>query len=1318
MAINTWLGTDGTNPTHWSVAANWSDGVPTDDDDVIIPDCTGIGTCTIDGSSDVSCGSFELKNSGAFDMNGNGLILKGKNANNRMIDLGSTITSATWDGTVSFIPDAASGTFRIFTGTNATQTLGAVVVNKAGTTMQLRTGFKCSSLTITAGTFDTYSTDNNALTVTGVTDIDGTLTCNDSTIICTGNVHGAGTINFMTSDFTANDNLSCQNLNVGTAAIDTADQFGSTSDDGGATIIATGAASISCKRFHAKACTPSTMTVTLDGSTHTSAINMLAGTLYHLIVNSSGTKTLSTNTTVGGNLTITAGTLTTGADKALTVGTLGAAGQEGVIVDGTLTLNGSTCILTNLAGTGTLNAPTTTITIRDRAEAGTYAGRAIDVNNMTVNNDLKIELTSSKAQDLDLGDDKVHDLTINNDTDARQNYLGGNCSIDGDLIITRGIFNTFNRVFEADGDCTIAADGTLDANTNGGQALTLGSLTIESGGICNATRTTTTITGGGHCFTDKGTFTHNDGKVEFTVTGDNAYIGDSSTQETVFYDLFPEVEAGYHLAIYKTITVARELHINTDRLFKINCGSRAVTLKLGTSSSAGEIHQDGGGFQFASNTSNVAKIMAVDTSGLNPWINVAGYNIDWDSGGSGSDVELENGNYNGTTTTGGGGVTVKLTGDMEFDEVTISAGDKLDLNGQRLFSSDILNCGAGGVLDLTGGSFLLHDRCNWNGTGNDDILTDSNTVIWNTSSDAIAVNTTAVDNGGRLQGVFITDSSAHSIPYYGGLVCSKLIVMSGLDTVDGTNNPINCTDLTVPTGATLNGRGSTITVSGDWTSSGGLIGKSAFDFDGASGLINAGNDSSIDNIFAGGGTMEAWINVDGDGETGSGRIFSKNWDLRTYGHSGDTVNIEFSQFFASGKYQFQTGAVLTTGKWHHIAMTYNDADPANRATLYVDGKSVPLTTSVDTGVGAATDDSSTDLVIGNVAADNKTLEGIIAMIRMFGDVRTQSEIRADMFNKFADMVNTGDLELMYQFDEGTGTSVADVSAESNTGTITLGSSSWAGGGGYTLGTSTLTMAKTGTQYIYGKSGLWLNNLTVNNGSTTKLSLWNGNSNHQGNLITVGTGIFESDNNETVYLRNAGDTITVGTSATGIVGIHAFITALGGGSLSFPACSVKTLTLEGSGDTVSGGGDMIFTSKLQIKNGTEFSCNGKSHTAYTVDLDGTGRINLNGASLTFSSAAGLTSETNSTIAAANTTITGVVGKSIFESQNNFKIVGTCENLNVTNEELRVTGRVINCTGDIIQQHPTIDANQQLDYDTADDRDVMMGRDLDKNTELVT
>ena len=82
-----------------------------------------------------------------------------------------------------------------------------------------------------------------------------------------------------------------------------------------------------------------------------------------------------------------------------------------------------------------------------------------------------------------------------------------------------------------------------------------------------------------------------------------------------------------------------------------------------------------------------------------------------------------------------------------------------------------------------------------------------------------------------------------------------------------------------------------------------------------------------------------------------------------------------------------------------------------------------------------------------------------------------------------------------------------------------------------------------------------------------------------------------------------------------------------------------------------------------------------------------------------------------------TVSGSTAGTNFKSQNNFSVVGKIENLDVTNEELKVTGQVINCTGDIHQYFPTIDHSQQLDADTADDRDVRLGRDLDKNTELI-
>ncbi len=77
------------------------------------------------------------------------------------------------------------------------------------------------------------------------------------------------------------------------------------------------------------------------------------------------------------------------------------------------------------------------------------------------------------------------------------------------------------------------------------------------------------------------------------------------------------------------------------------------------------------------------------------------------------------------------------------------------------------------------------------------------------------------------------------------------------------------------------------------------------------------------------------------------------------------------------------------------------------------------------------------------------------------------------------MANVGNLVLFYQFDEGTGTYVKDRSQGPTTvrGTITAGSSAWAGRGEWHQETSTLFMnASYGTQNIKFISGIWFTNL--------------------------------------------------------------------------------------------------------------------------------------------------------------------------------------------------------------------------------------------------
>ena len=133
--------------------------------------------------------------------------------------------------------------------------------------------------------------------------------------------------------------------------------------------------------------------------------------------------------------------------------------------------------------------------------------------------------------------------------------------------------------------------------------------------------------------------------------------------------------------------------------------------------------------------------------------------------------------------TGTGGCSIQLTGDCKFVQVTIGANCIFDVNGQRMEASSQMNANGGGIFDLTGGSFLKTQRVNFSGSGNDDVLTDGNTVIWNTAGTGISTVAAAMDNSGVLQGTFIFDASGHKLDNT-AFVGSKVIIMEGLTTSD------------------------------------------------------------------------------------------------------------------------------------------------------------------------------------------------------------------------------------------------------------------------------------------------------------------------------------------------------------------------------------------------------------------------------------------------------------------------------------------------------------------------------------------------------
>jgi len=116
----------------------------------------------------------------------------------------------------------------------------------------------------------------------------------------------------------------------------------------------------------------------------------------------------------------------------------------------------------------------------------------------------------------------------------------------GNLTITAGTLDTksgTNHALTVTGDVSVT--GSLTGNAS---AISMGSLTIESGGTYNATSGTTTITkntgttlsgstGRALAVHGSGTFTHNKGIMKFTASSADIRVLSQSTTNNPFYDV-------------------------------------------------------------------------------------------------------------------------------------------------------------------------------------------------------------------------------------------------------------------------------------------------------------------------------------------------------------------------------------------------------------------------------------------------------------------------------------------------------------------------------------------------------------------------------------------------------------------------------------------------------------------------------------------------------------------------------------------------------------------------------------------------------------
>jgi hypothetical protein len=181
-----------------------------------------------------------------------------------------------------------------------------------------------------------------------------------------------------------------------------------------------------------------------------------------------------------------------------------------------------------------------------------------------------------------------------------------------------------------------------------------------------------------------------------------------------------------------------------------------------------------------------------------------------------------------------------------------------------------------------------------------------------------------------------------------------------------------------------------------------------FDGTGTVDLVDCGTDTSIENIFAGGGTAMGWIRLtsfepnidvivtkcrdfDGFG------LCDDGWAFGPTGFGGwDTV--WFDQ--AHGASQNQTWRapfdVILVDTWYHLAVTYDNTNTSNDPLLYLDGVSQTVTQTTFSGQ-AANSDAGYPCYLGatvdTVPASRSVINGKLADVRLYTRILTAAEIQ-------------------------------------------------------------------------------------------------------------------------------------------------------------------------------------------------------------------------------------------------------------------------------------------------------------------------------------
>jgi len=969
------------------------------------------------------------------------------------------------------------------------------------------------------------------------------------------------------------------------------------------------------------------------------------------------------------------------------------------------------------------------------AEDTTFSGSAVGANSSNLIIAARTNLDGSARLDGGLRDIKMFKQALSADQVASLYSGSFNVTpahwwkIDEDTGAT-GTIEDYGTGTDADGTGT-----SLGAYTNGTLDLD-GTLTIAANGTLSAPRGTLDISNSGDnlAFHSNATvpetqFIHNNGTVlidPLDASGCKLF-GSTTNNGTKFYNLTLGSSATTNIVkLSEKFIVENHMDVNAKgRVFaEIRFGIATAT----TASEGGTV-DTGASFQlYGGDLLGLSTIFPCVFSGdgidhVTPSVSYNIANLDWSA-------FTYSPNNNPTTT---------LTGDMKFGAVTVNSGDTLDLNGQRAEFGGAFDLN--GSLDLDGSLAIFKHTLDLGGKSpSAGLESDADTVIIHDPPSTSEKAITSL----YAQGTFFAKGAESEVTGYawGGASTqypAKIFVGGALD----CQQNVTAGNWQVATGGELLGTDRTLTVTGDFTTSGGLLGASCLTLNGSDEFAaqTSATTWGINNAY----TIEMWLKTSTDSDM---VLFdmdngSDNANRIVLACNSSTNEIKLSAFASDGtETGLFTGNVFGQdfhdGKWHHLAVTNSGSE----IKIYADGKlNKQLTATV-----SRSSDPSMRLFIGKKKNDSEFFNGEIEEVRIFTDVRTEAEIRADMFQG-GTLANSGNLSARYSFDEGSGTAVDNSQGTDGRDLVASGTGVWAGAGTFTYGTSTLKMTGTSKKINY-TGDLSVYKLTIATGGDSNAITMNEINGNNSGIVVYHTleqesGKLASTSNEYIQIgRTFGNVLVAsGKGAIAFADIFKFFIFQNStsGTMNFPSASSadKNITTKRLFITSSSSiealiqGDLTLTEELEISGGNTFNANGNTIAVKLVDSNA-GTLDLRNSTMNFSvtgSGDQLNLDASSTLLTGNTTITGnsTLNKTdaILPAAGGFEVVGDVKFLKMnTDADLTVIGSVVDCiledsTANIRQWHHTLDTQQLLDADEAGDDDLRLTKPaLDNALELMT